>query len=150
MGFKLRRLEQFVAVAEELHFGRAAERLGTNEGPLSKAMTQLEKRLGAHLFIRTPRSTRLTALGKAFLVDARRILADIEKAQNTLTTTVSGRRGRLRVGFSDGMAHPRIAKMMLEIQREEPLLELKTFHLRSEDQGQAFMNDRLDLGFITA
>src|SRR6266700_8224129 len=69
-----RELRYFVAVAEELHFARAAARVGIEQSPLSKAITEMERHLGVRLFVRTRRSTQLTGVGEMLLEDARRIL----------------------------------------------------------------------------
>ncbi|MBS1895336.1 MAG: LysR family transcriptional regulator [Actinobacteria bacterium] len=79
-GVESRPLRYFVAVAEELHFGRAAERLGIARPPLSRAIRQLESRLGFELFRRTPRAVTLTPVGEALLVDSRIALAALDAA----------------------------------------------------------------------
>ena len=75
---ELRQLRYFVAVAEELHFGRAAERLHMSQSPLSRAIRELERDLGVVLFVRTTRSVELTASGSVLLERSRRALAEID------------------------------------------------------------------------
>jgi DNA-binding transcriptional LysR family regulator len=81
---ELRLLRYFIAVAEELHFGRAAARVGIEQSPLSKAITDMERRLGVRLFIRTRRSTQLTYVGETLLPDARRILVEVDQAHRNI------------------------------------------------------------------
>jgi DNA-binding transcriptional LysR family regulator len=94
-----RELAYFVAVAEELHFGRAAERLGIAQPPLSRAIARLERRVGVSLFARTSRSVALTAGGETFLVEARAVLDALDRAvRRTQQASVS----RLRVAATAG------------------------------------------------
>src|SRR5438105_2507958 len=97
---ELRQLRYFVAVAEELHFTRAAERLHIGQPPLSHAIQTLEHDIGAQLFERTKRWVRLTGAGTLFLQDARRILALSEQAGDTARRAQRGEAGELRVGFT--------------------------------------------------
>ncbi|KKC31573.1 LysR family transcriptional regulator, partial [Devosia psychrophila] len=85
--FSLRRLQYFVVVAEELHFRRAADRLGVSQPPLSMAINTLEQELGAVLFERTRRTVSLTPAGHRLLVDARKILAAIDDAAYAVKRT---------------------------------------------------------------
>jgi DNA-binding transcriptional LysR family regulator len=87
-----RELRYFVAVAEELHFARAAARVGIEQLPLSKAITEMERHLGVRLFVRTRRSTRLTFIGETLLPDARRILAAVDQARRNIRGAALGRR----------------------------------------------------------
>src|SRR3982751_631895 len=95
---ELRHLRYFVAVAEELNFGRAAERLRIAQPPLSRQIRDLERELGTPLFERVPRGVQLTAAGQAFLPEARLTLAQAERAQRTAERAARGEIGRLRVG----------------------------------------------------
>jgi DNA-binding transcriptional LysR family regulator len=121
--FELRELTYFVAVAEELHFARAAERVGINQSPLSKAITVMERHLGVRLFVRTRRSTQLTYVGETLLPDARRILAEVDQASRNIKAAASGRRGRLRVAIGDGLADPRIAGLFAQSRDEDSEIE---------------------------
>jgi DNA-binding transcriptional LysR family regulator len=97
---ELRHLRYFVAVAEELNFSRAADRLHMAQPPLSAAIRQLEQELGAELLLRTTREVRLTDAGSTFLDGARRTLAELERARSETERAAAGKIGQLRVGFS--------------------------------------------------
>jgi DNA-binding transcriptional LysR family regulator len=97
---ELRHLRYFVAVAEELHFNRAAQRMHMAQPPLSAAIRQLERDLGVDLFVRTTREVKLTDAGHAFLQGARRTLADAEQAAEDARRAAAGELGRLRIAFS--------------------------------------------------
>ena len=97
---ELRHLRYFIAVAEELNFSRAAQRLHMAQPPLSAAIRQLERDLGVELFHRTTREVRLTDAGRAFLVGARRTLADADRAAEDAKRAAAGALGRLRIAYS--------------------------------------------------
>ena len=100
MNIELRHLRYFVAVAEELHFGRAAARLNISQPPLSQQIQILEQQTGARLFARTNRSVSLTAAGKQFLADSRQILAQVDDAAARAARLHHGETGELRIGFT--------------------------------------------------
>ena len=95
---ELRHLRYFVAVGEEQHYGRAARRLRVAQPALSRQIQDLEKELGFKLFERLPRGVKLSAAGKLFLDDARRILQEVSEAAVRASRVASGRSGTLRVG----------------------------------------------------
>src|SRR5580700_9735253 len=97
----LRRLRYFVAVAEEGHVTRAAERLGIQQAPLSQQIKALERQLGAQLFRRRPRGVELTDAGAALLVEARALLARAAEAEAAVARAVRGEAGALRIGFTN-------------------------------------------------
>src|SRR5688572_22101306 len=97
---ELRHLRYFIAVAEELNFSRAAQRLHMAQPPLSAAIRQLERELGVDLFVRTTREVRLTDAGRAFLRGARRTLADADRAAEDAKRAAAGELGRLRLAYS--------------------------------------------------
>src|SRR5205807_5342571 len=97
---ELRHLRYFVAVAEELNFSRAAERLHMAQPPLSAAIRQLEQELGTELLLRTTREVRLTDAGLTFLEGAKRTLDELERARRDAQRAASGQLGQLRVAFS--------------------------------------------------
>src|ERR1700687_2940279 len=96
---ELRPLRYFVVVGEEQHYGRAAERLGIAQPALSRQIQDLEKELGFTLFGRLPSGVKLSAAGKLFLRDARRILQDVDEAKLRAERVATGKAGTLRIGF---------------------------------------------------
>src|ERR671920_3121 len=100
MAFTLEQLRGFLAVAEELHFGRAAARLNMTQPPLSRQIQKLEKALGVELMERDNRRVTLTAAGAAFLAEARRLVVAADRAPVTAQRIAAGRAGMVRIGFT--------------------------------------------------
>lgn len=103
---EFRHLRCFIAVAEELHFARAAERLHMEQSPLSRAIKELEEELGVTLFARTTRSTRLTRAGELFLEHVPRVFTSLQQARDSVQAAVNGFHGfhgQLRIALSDGI-----------------------------------------------
>jgi DNA-binding transcriptional LysR family regulator len=144
---ELRHLRCFVAVAEELHFARAAERLHIEQSPLSRAIKELEYDLRAQLFERTTRSTRLTWAGRVFLEDVRRIFAAIDQAKLNVTAAATGYHGTLRIALSDGFAPPRLASLLARCLVEEPEVKIRLFQIPFSDQIKGLRSDLYDAGF---
>jgi DNA-binding transcriptional LysR family regulator len=145
-----RELRYFVALAEELHFARAAARVGIAQSPLSKAITEMERRLGVQLFIRTRRSTQLTFVGETLLSDARRILMSVDQARQNLLSAAAGRRGRLRIALCDGLAHHRIAKLLSDSREREPAVDFQFTHAASSTCLQDLRSGVADMVFTFA
>jgi DNA-binding transcriptional LysR family regulator len=143
-----RELRYFVAVAEELHFARAAARVGIEQSPLSKAITEMERHLGVRLFVRTRRSTQLTFAGETLLKDARQILQGIEHAQRNVMAAASGRRGWLRIAVCDGLAHPRIAQLVARSRHEDPEIDIQLMHMPMRVQLRELRLGHVDVGFV--
>ncbi len=116
----LRHLRNFVAVAEELHFARAAARLGMEQSPLSRSIQDLETDLKIRLFARTRRSTALTPAGEAFLVTARRILTDADMALREMRVFAGDQ--PLRLGLAEGLAGPTFGRLIEAVSASEPSL----------------------------
>jgi DNA-binding transcriptional LysR family regulator len=118
---ELRHLRYFVAVAEELHFTRAAERLGIKQPPLSLQIRQLETELGARLFRRLTRGIEITESGAQLLDDARRILDQVERAKAGVQSRARGETGRLHVGFAGATYfHPRVPAIVRAYRERYP------------------------------
>src|SRR6266850_7650903 len=103
---ELRQLRYFVAVAEELHFGRAARRMRVSQPPLSRQISALERELGVTLLNRTSRRVELTAAGHAFLNESRQVLGAVERATSTARTVAVQPSGVLRLGFVHAIGWP--------------------------------------------
>lgn len=121
---ELRHLRYFVAVAEELHFGRAASRIGIEQSPLSRAIREFEDDLGVRLFERTSRGTTLTVAGRMLQEDAPRILTQIGYARACVQSATEARQRRLRVGFSDSIVQHRLSEVLSLTRVQEPELVL--------------------------
>ncbi len=146
---ELRHLRYFVAVAEELHFTRAAERLHIGQPPLSQSIQVLEADVGARLLERTRRSVRLTAAGALFLADAHKILALAEQACDTARRAERGEAGELRIGFTYSTPlTPLFAEVINRYRQEYPLVTLTLHEMATLRQLDALGQRTLDLGFI--
>lgn len=144
--FSLARLSCFIAVAEELHFGRAAERLHMTQPPLSRQIQQLETELGVQLIDRTTRSVTLTPAGVAFLPDARRIVALAESAALTVRRVPAGDLGTVVVGFTAASAHAVLPRLLEQTRSTLPDVKLELREMVSSVQIEALMSGEIDLG----
>jgi len=144
---ELRHLRYFLAVAEELHFARAAERLHIEQSPLSRAVKELEYDLGVQLFERTTRSTRLTWAGQVFLEDVRRVFTAVDQAKDNAKSAASGYHGTLRIALSDGIAPARLATLLARCRAEEPEVEIRLFQTPLGQQVKGLREDLYDAGF---
>ena len=111
----LRHIEAFVAVAEELHFGRAAKRLHIEQSPLSRRISRLEADLGVTLLHRNGRGVRLTVAGRVFLEDALRVMLACEQAQARVRDAAAGYHGTLRIGLAGDIGRTRLAVKRQEV-----------------------------------
>ena len=144
--FSLARLQCFVAVAEELHFGRAAERLHMTQPPLSRQVQQLESELGVQLIDRTTRTVTLTPAGAAFLPDARRILQLSEGAAQTVKRIPAGDLGTVVVGFTAASAHVVLPRTAGACAERLPDVKLDLREMVTAAQIEGLMTGELDLG----
>ncbi|HUF27334.1 MAG TPA: LysR family transcriptional regulator [Gemmatimonadaceae bacterium] len=148
---ELRHLRYFVAVAEELHFGRAATRLRIAQPPLSRQIRDLEREIGTSLFERVARGVELTAAGHAFLPEARLTLAQAERATRTAQRAAQGETGRLRVGFVEAATYSGILPDVLGFFRLHlPNIGLSLFEMDSLQQADALRDGRIDVGLLHA
>ena len=120
----LHHLEAFLAVAEELHFGRAAERLHIAQPPLSRTIKQLERDLGAQLFDRTTRSVRLTSAGEALVRPAQEVLEGLRTARRAVRSAGRGETGRVRIGFAGPSSHVLVGQLGRIVREQHPGIEL--------------------------
>src|SRR5687768_10807295 len=117
-------MKTFIAVAEELHFGRAAQQLHIAQPAVSQQILNLEKYLGIQLFERNKRTVRLTDAGEAFLEPCRESLRSIDAASNQARNAGTGEFGRIRIGFSGGFASDHLVALVRSINRAYPHIEL--------------------------
>ncbi|KJS09900.1 MAG: D-alanyl-D-alanine endopeptidase [Gammaproteobacteria bacterium BRH_c0] len=144
---ELRHLRCFLAVAEELHFARAAERLHIEQSPLSRTIKELEEELGEQLFVRTSRSTRLTRAGKLFLEHVPRVFIALQQARDSVKAAANGFHGQLRIALSDGITPSRLPTLLALCRQEEPEVELRFFEVPLSQQIKGLHDDLYDVGF---
>mgnify|MGYP000880867077 CR=1 FL=1 len=144
---ELRHLRCFIAVAEELHFARAAERLHIEQSPLSRAIKELEEDLGAQLFVRTTRSTRLTRAGLMFLEHVPRVFASLQQARDSVKAAANGFHGQLRIALSDCITPSCFSALLALCRQEEPEIEVRLFEIPLSQQIKGLHDDLYDIGF---
>lgn len=143
-----RTLRQFVAVAQELHFGRAARRLNISQPPLSIGIRQLEEQLGVKLFARNQRVVELTRAGQALLDKAVPILQGLEEAAAAAQAAALGYEGQLRIGYTAASAYEVIPRVMAAFQALYPGVELILQEMVSTEQLAALRLQQLDIGIL--
>jgi DNA-binding transcriptional LysR family regulator len=144
----LEQVAGFVAVAEELHVGRAAERLSMTQPPLSRRIQMLERELGVLLFERTRRGMTLTAAGRAFLMDARRMLHLADDAAARVRRVPRGELGTVSVGFTAATAYTYLGQMVELATRQFPDVDLVLREMVSATQIEALHDGTIDLGLL--
>lgn len=145
----LRHLRYFLCVAEEMHFGRAAQRLGMSQPPLSQQIRALEQELGVRLFDRTSRRVALTEAGRLFLPEACKTLAQADHAAQVARQAQNGHLGRLAMGFTASAPFvPQIADALYDFRQNFPQVDLKLHELGRDDQVARIERGDLDIGII--
>jgi len=145
----LRHLRYFACVAEELHFGRAAQRLGMSQPPLSQQIRALEEELGVQLLERTSRRVRLTEAGRQFLPEARATLAQADLAARTARSAHRGDVGRLRLGFSTSVPFiPRVVDALSRFRQAYPQVSLELDELTRDEQLSRLEQGLLDVAIL--
>jgi DNA-binding transcriptional LysR family regulator len=146
---ELRHLRYFIGVAEELHFARAATRLGISQPPLSQQIGQLEAELGVKLFDRTSRSVKLTSAGAAFLPEARATLEKANRAVNVAHRASRGELGELNLGFNASAPFvPMIARSIYAFRQAWPDVKLNLTEMGGRKQVAALLDHALDACFV--
>lgn len=147
---KLHFLRYFAVLAEELHFGRAADRLAITQPPLSSAIKALEEELGVRLFDRDSKQVQLTPAGAAFLVDVRAILERIARSKDTAKAVASGQRGRLDIGVTGSLFYRELPRILAAFGARMPNIEVTLRETGSAEQVDALLHGELHAGFINA
>ncbi len=145
---EFRQLRYFIAVAEELHFRRAAERLHMSQPPLSQQIRALEDELGFALLTRTRRRVQLTAAGDAFLRDARAILGELDGAVATARRIDAGQTGRLRIGFVGSALLSIVPGTVERFRAERPGVAIELRERSTVDQLRAVSAGVVDVGLV--
>jgi len=145
---ELRHVRYFVAVAEELHFGKAAEKLHLAQPPLSRQIRQLEHELGVELFTRTKRRVALTHAGTVFLDEGRRLLADAEHAALAARKAALGETGSLSIGFVSSTAYVFLPRILRAFRDRFPGVDLALHEMTSGEQRDALLEKRIQVGFV--
>jgi DNA-binding transcriptional LysR family regulator len=143
-------LISFAALADELHFTRAAARLHVAQPALTKRIQQLERRLGLRLFVRTRRSVRLTADGEVLLEKARHVLRAAEDLATTARRLSDGELGRLRIGFTPSAPHHVLPVVMQTFRRRHPDISCVLTEASSDEQIRQILDGELDVGILRA
>lgn len=144
---ELRHLRCFMAVAEELHFARAAARLHVDQSPLSRTIKELEEELGTLLFARTTRSTRLTRAGRLFLERVPYVFTALDQARTSVQDAAAGYYSQLRIALSDGISPERLSQLMALCRQEEPDVAIRFFEVPLAQQLKGLHEDLYDIGF---
>ncbi|GLW47216.1 transcriptional regulator [Streptomyces sp. NBRC 14336] len=144
----LPQLHAFVVLAEELHFGRAAARLGIAQPPLSQQIRRLEDRVGHALFIREPGRVTLTPVGHELLPAARRALSDLADGLAAARAVGSGRTGRLRIGFAASLALTVLPGLLRDFRQRFPEVRLEIREMTTAPQLTALRERTLDIGLL--
>ena len=148
-GVTLKRLQYFVAVAEDLHFGRAAARLGVSQPPLSQQIQKLERAVGHELFKRKPR-VALTPAGEALLAGARQSLAHLDRTIEAARRAGTGETGHIAIGFAASAMVSPLPEVIRVCRQELPDITISLRELHTVEQAEALRTGEIDLGFLRA
>lgn len=146
----IRRLRYFLVLAEELHFGRAANRLAISQPPLSVNIRQLEETLGVRLFERNSQGVRLTAAGEALVPAAQALIERMDVTISLVRDVEKGITGHLRIGFVGSLLYRGLPQLLENFQRGREGLQLHLQELNSGDQLLELSHNSLDVGFVHA
>ncbi|MBS0519809.1 MAG: LysR family transcriptional regulator [Proteobacteria bacterium] len=144
----LRQLQQFLAVTEAMSFRRAAERLNMAQPPLTAAIRQMEEELGVRLLERTNRIIGLTEAGRVLREEARRTLAQAERAEKLARRAGQGISGALRLGFVASAVRHLLPELVATFRRSHPDVLLELTEMPTARQAEALLDDRLDAGIV--
>lgn len=145
---EIMQLRCFVAVGEELHFGRAAERLNMTQPPLSRHIRLLEHQVGTQLLLRTNRVVRFTAAGRAFFPEAARLLRLADEAATTARRVAAGARGSLAIGFTAAFGYGLLPEMVRRLHQHVPEVALTLKEMVTTEQIAALDAGQLDIGLM--
>jgi DNA-binding transcriptional LysR family regulator len=145
---EIRQVRYFVAVAKELHFGRAATRLYMAQSPLSQQIRKLEHELGVELFDRTGRHVTLTSAGAAFLPEAHLLLRQTQRAQDAARLHAESASGTMSLGCASSAFYEVLPRLISELRRQRPQVSVTVRELKSVDAITEVANQRLDVAIV--
>jgi DNA-binding transcriptional LysR family regulator len=145
---ELRQLRYFVAVAEELHFRRAAARLHMSQPPLSQQIQQLETEMGCRLLARSRRRVELTPAGESFLRDARSLLSELDGAVATARRIAAGQTGRLRINFVGSALLSTVPELVQRFRAAHPKVEIELHERATAEQLRSLKSGTVDVGLL--
>jgi DNA-binding transcriptional LysR family regulator len=143
---ELRHLRYFVAVAEELNFRRAAERIHIDQTPLSRTIRDLEDQLGVSLFMRMPRKLRLTPAGARLLKESKKLFIRLERTRRVVRATDARYRAPLRIGVADGLAQPKLSACFASWQALAPETPLELLEMTAGELASSLRSEEVDVG----
>ncbi|KFK92608.1 MULTISPECIES: LysR family transcriptional regulator [unclassified Serratia (in: enterobacteria)] len=146
----IRRLRYFLVLADELHFGRAANRLAISQPPLSVSIRQLEETIGAKLFERSHQKVRLTAAGEALVPAAQALIERMNSTMHQVRDVDQGVTGHLRIGFVGALLYQGLPRLLQQFQQSRTGLQLNMLELNTKDQLSELAHGSLDVGFVHA
>jgi len=146
---EFRQLRQFDVLAQEMHFGRAAQRLFISQPALSASLQRLEESFGVRLFERDTRTVRITPVGELMLRYTREILSQVERTQGVSQALAEGRIGRLDIGFSGILFSPGLDKLFLRFRKDHPEVVIHLREITSQKQIEWLEAGRLDACLVS-
>lgn len=144
---EIRHLRYFIAIAEELNFRRAAERVHIDQTPLSRAARDLEEELGVQLLVRGHRRLQLTPAGAKLLSEARKLMVRLERIKRAVRITHAFYKAPLRIGIADDLAQPRLFECLERWRDVAPDVPLELIELRARELLAALTTENVDVGF---
>lgn len=145
---ELRQLRYFLVVADELHFGRAAERLHITQPPLTVAIKGLERELGVQLFDRTTRRVTLTPAGQTYRDRVSAAVTDLDSAAGDVADVAAGKSGRIKVGFVSSASYTTVPEAIRAFRQHRPRVDLVLNPLTSGEQIEQLLDGELDVGLV--
>jgi DNA-binding transcriptional LysR family regulator len=145
---EFRQLRTFLAIADELHFGRAAQRLHLAQSSVSEQLRRLERELGVSLVTRSSHRVVLTEAGRAFETEARQLLADADRAAQLARDVARGRQGRISIGFNAVAAMSVVPAALMQLQADHPDVTVDLRELMTGPQLTALRHRDIDVGFV--
>jgi DNA-binding transcriptional LysR family regulator len=145
---ELRHLKYFLALADELHFGKAAEKLFIAQPPLSRQIMELEAGLGVKLFNRNKRNVELTPAGQYLMKEAKNVLYQVDNIKEQIKSIGAGLNGQLKIGYVGAAMHSVLPEILSRVNKNYPEIKTTLYELSNEEQKNAVLSGQIDVGFV--